>query len=112
MMCSYGALNVSNSSSSSSMVPDCADGNLINGVLRKSWNWSGFVVSDCDAVQGIEGHLRGIEHQAAAALAINNGVDLNCGPNYGNFLAPVRRMTARFSAAILSWDSQLPFCIA
>ena len=91
MMCSYGALNVSSPSSRSdknAMVPDCADGELINGVLRNHWNWSGFVVSDCDAVQGLEGHLPGIEHQAAAALAITNGVDLNCGPQYENFLAP------------------------
>eukprot|EP01051_Picozoa_sp_SAG22_P016070 SAG22_NODE_2200_length_2844_cov_2.300911_1_plen_863_part_00 len=90
MMCSYGALNVSSPASAkpSAMVPDCADGDLINGVLRNRWNWSGFVVSDCDAVQGIEGHIPGIEHQAAAALAIKNGVDLNCGPQYQNFLAP------------------------
>ena len=43
MMCSYGAVNGT---------PDCADGALINGVIRKEWNWTGFVVSDCDAVQG------------------------------------------------------------
>ena len=47
MMCSYGALNVSSRSGlPSTMVPDCADGNLINGVIRKRWNWTGFVVSD------------------------------------------------------------------
>lgn len=79
MMCSYGAVNGT---------PDCADGALINGVIRKEWNWRGFVVSDCDAVQGIEGHIPGIAHDAAAALAITGGVDLNCGPQYNNFLAP------------------------
>ena len=78
-MCSYGAVNGT---------PDCADGALINGVIRKEWNWTGFVVSDCDAVQGIEGHMPGIAHEAAAALAITGGVDLNCGPQYNNFLAP------------------------
>ena len=49
---------------------------------------SGFVVSDCDAINGIEGHVKGISHEAAAALAMNGGVDLDCGPFYQNFLAP------------------------
>ena len=41
MMCSYGSFNGQ---------PDCAHGDLINGVIRQKWNWTGFVVSDCDAV--------------------------------------------------------------
>ena len=32
--------------------------------------------------------MPGIAHEAAAALAITGGVDLNCGPQYNNFLAP------------------------
>jgi beta-glucosidase-like glycosyl hydrolase len=40
VMCSYNAING---------VPTCGDGNLMNGILRKKWNWTGFVVSDYDA---------------------------------------------------------------
>lgn len=41
VMCSYNALNG---------VPTCADTNLMNGVLKGQWNFSGFVVSDYDAL--------------------------------------------------------------
>ena len=30
-------------------VPTCADPNLLNGILRDRWNFTGFVVSDYDA---------------------------------------------------------------
>ena len=30
-------------------IPTCGDANLMNGLLRGAWNWSGFVVSDYDA---------------------------------------------------------------
>jgi len=83
MMCSYGAISINGS-----MVPDCGRGDLINGVIREKWNWTGFVVSDCDAINNIEQHLPGIEPEAAAAFAMNGGVDLDCGPFYQNFLAP------------------------
>ena len=40
MMCSYGSFNG---------LPDCLHGDYINGLIRAKWNWSGFVVSDCES---------------------------------------------------------------
>ena len=78
MMCSYGSFDGK---------PDCAHGDYLNGVIRQQFGWGGFVVSDCDAVNGIaSSHLPGTSGPAAAAMAMNAGVDLDCGPFYGSFL--------------------------
>ena len=42
-MCCHAAMQSLNG------IPTCGDANLMNGLLRGAWNWSGFVVSDYDA---------------------------------------------------------------
>ena len=56
---------------------------LIDTVLRGWWGFKGHIVSDCDAVEDIyKGHHIVKTAAQAAALAINKGLDLNCGTTY------------------------------
>lgn len=75
LMCSYNAING---------VPSCANTQTLDHMLRRDWGFSGYVVSDCDAV----GNLTDYQHYATdsaqgAAAALNAGVDLDCGNTYG-----------------------------
>ncbi|RDW68832.1 putative beta-xylosidase [Aspergillus mulundensis] len=73
-MCSYNALNG---------VPACADGYLLQTVLREHWGWEGdghWVTGDCGAIERIQTEHHYVETGAeAAAAAMNAGVDLDCG---------------------------------
>ncbi len=74
VMASYNSING---------VPACCNGALLNGLLRKEWGFGGHVVSDCGAVREIsESHHYAADETEAAALAIKNGCDLNCGSAY------------------------------
>ncbi|KAF7315476.1 Glycoside hydrolase family 3 protein [Mycena indigotica] len=80
VMCAYNAVNG---------VPACSDPYILQTVLRDYYGFpdDGYVVSDCDAVQSIyENHKFVNSYQAAAAVALNAGTDLNCGSIYGLFL--------------------------
>jgi len=56
---------------------------LIDTVLRGWWGFKGHIVSDCDAVEDLyKGHKLVKTPAEAAALAINKGLDLNCGTTY------------------------------
>jgi len=56
---------------------------LIDTVLRGWWEFKGHIVSDCDAVEDIyKGHHIVKTPAQAAALAINKGLDLNCGTTF------------------------------
>jgi beta-glucosidase len=61
----------------------CASPTLLQKFLREEWGFEGYVVSDCGAVDDI--FLNGLVHSAAeaAALAVKNGCDLECGCTYG-----------------------------
>ncbi len=60
--------------------PACGSKTLLKDILRDKWGFEGHVVSDCWAI--IDFHLH---HQVtnsveeSAAMAVNNGCDLNCG---------------------------------
>ncbi|SEN12309.1 beta-glucosidase [Sphingomonas gellani] len=71
LMCAYNAIHG---------VPACASGALMNDRLRRDWGFTGFTVSDCDAVSNIQlfHHYR-LDTAGAAAAAIRGGTDLNCG---------------------------------
>ena len=63
--------------------PCSASGFLLDTILRKTWGFKGHVVSDCDAVSDIYEQHKFVPTAAqAAALAINYGVDLNCGNTF------------------------------
>ncbi|MCU0489922.1 MAG: glycoside hydrolase family 3 C-terminal domain-containing protein [Anaerolineales bacterium] len=63
--------------------PCCASPTLIEKILRQEWGFQGYVVSDCGAVSDIySGHQVAADAAEAAALAVRNGCDLECGSAY------------------------------
>ena len=74
LMCSYNAIDGT---------PSCAKAELLQARVRDLWHFSGYVVSDCDAVGNItEYHHYAADPAHGAADALNAGVDLDCGSSY------------------------------
>lgn len=74
VMCAYNSVHG---------VPVCASDWLLNQRVRKDWGFAGLVVSDCDAIGNINHYQRYRQsNAAAAAVAINASMDLNCGKAY------------------------------
>ncbi|MCQ2462126.1 MAG: glycoside hydrolase family 3 C-terminal domain-containing protein [Clostridia bacterium] len=64
-------------------VPCCCNSRLLNDILRNEWGFAGHVVSDCGAIWDIfENHKYTPDETSAAAAALKNGCDLNCGSVY------------------------------
>jgi beta-glucosidase len=62
----------------------CASPTLLQNILRNEWGFDGYVVADCGAVDDIYyGHHLVKSATEAAALAVANGCDLECGCTYG-----------------------------
>ena len=63
--------------------PACGSRRLLKDILRGEWQFEGHIVSDCWAVNDFHLH-HGVTKTAAesAAMAVNNGCDLNCGNAY------------------------------
>ena len=58
----------------------CASKTLLLDILRDMWNFKGHVTSDCWALKDMnEGHGLTKNLEDSAALAANNGCDVNCG---------------------------------
>ncbi len=56
---------------------------LLQGILRRDWGFSGYVVSDCGAIDDIyKTHKIVATPEAAAALGVTKGCDLECGSVY------------------------------
>jgi beta-glucosidase len=63
--------------------PCCASNFLINELLRGKWQFQGQIVSDCWAVSDFHaGHKVTDNVVQSAALALNSGVDVNCGDEF------------------------------
>jgi beta-glucosidase len=63
--------------------PCCASVTLLERILRQEWGFDGYVVSDCRAIEDIYAHHKTVATpEEAAALAVKNGCDLNCGEVY------------------------------
>lgn len=103
----------------------CASPTLLQKILRDDWGFEGYVVSDCNAITDIfaDHHLTATPAQAAA-LALTNGCDLECGAVYQalsdaldqNLLtesdldkALTRTFTARFRLGMFDQPEQVPF---
>ena len=74
IMCSYNAINGT---------PSCANQDLLVKQVRERWGFSGYVVSDCGAIDDISSeHHYTADAIHGAAAALNAGVDLACGDSY------------------------------
>ncbi len=74
IMCAYNRTNNN---------PCCGSNELIENILRKSWNFKGHVVSDCGAIFDINNnHSFTNSDLESVAYAVKGGVDLNCGSMY------------------------------
>jgi beta-glucosidase len=70
VMCAYNAINGQ---------PACANDFLLTEILRKAWNFKGYVVSDCGAIDDIvQGHRYTENLAEAAAVSMKHGVDNDC----------------------------------
>jgi beta-glucosidase len=105
--------------------PCCASPTLLQQILRDEWGFEGYVVSDCGAIYDIFAHHQVVDsREAAAALAVKHGCDLNCGEVYGSLLSAldkglideatidkslVRLFTARFKLGMFDPPERVPY---
>ncbi len=81
-----GAYNRVNGESAS------ASQRLLGDILRKEWGFGGYVVSDCGAIDDIFKTHKIVESpEAAAALGLRRGCDLECGSAYRSLSGSPRR---------------------
>jgi beta-glucosidase len=65
----------------------CASLTLLEKILRQEWGFDGHIVSDCGAIDDIwKFHGLARNKEEAAALAVKNGCELNCGETYAALL--------------------------
>lgn len=63
--------------------PCCASKTMLQDILYGEFGFGGYVVSDCGAICDINNNHKITKNEAeSAALAVNNGCDLNCGTAY------------------------------
>ena len=83
IMCAYNSLNGA---------PVCASRRMMQEILRASWGFGGYVVSDCDAIADIYKHHKFAKtEEEAAALAVKAGTDLTCGNEYRALIPAVQK---------------------
>ncbi len=120
-----GAYSVMGAYNRTNGEPCCASPTLLQDILREEWGFEGYVVSDCGAIRDIHAHHQVVETpQEAAALAVKNGCELNCGEVYGALLIAVeqglideatidkaltRLFTARFKLGMFDPPDMVPY---
>lgn len=120
-----GAFSVMGAYNRTNGEPCCASPTLLQKTLRDRWGFEGYVVSDCGAIRDIFAHHRVVDSpEAAAALAVANGCDLNCGEVYKSLLialekglldevtidqAVTRLFTARFRLGMFDPPERVPY---
>src|SRR4051812_27356596 len=70
----------------------CGSDMLLKDILRGEWQFPGYIVSDCGAIDDIYlRHKVAPTAPAAAALAVKTGTDLDCGRVYPNLVDAVKQ---------------------
>ncbi len=83
VMCAYNAVDGE---------PCCANTYLLQNVLRDQWKFKGYITSDCWALSDmIDGHKYVATPAEAAAIALKNGVNLNCGAIFPSLTDAVKQ---------------------
>ncbi len=106
-------------------VPGCASDELLHKRLREQWGFTGYVVSDCGAVNDIQAnHHYTTSLGAAAVAAVKAGTDLTCGTEYRTLVdevkaghlaeadidrAVTRLFTARFRLGMFDPPERVPY---
>jgi len=78
VMCAYNSLEGE---------PCCGNNRLLTQILRNQWGYDGLVVSDCWAISDFyhpNAHASQPDAVHAAANAVLNGTDLECGSDFSN----------------------------
>ncbi|MDR2057072.1 MAG: glycoside hydrolase family 3 C-terminal domain-containing protein [Dysgonamonadaceae bacterium] len=67
-------------------VPVAKSKELLQGILREEWGFSGFIVSDCGAIGNLTSrkHYTAKDFVEAANQALAAGIATNCGDTYNN----------------------------
>lgn len=70
----------------------CGNTYLLQDVLRKEWSFKGHIVSDCWALSDFyQGHKIVSNPVQAAVLALNRGVNLECGSTFPSLVEAVKQ---------------------
>ena len=78
-------------------------------ILRGEWSFTGYVVSDCGAIDDIYlRHKVAPTAAAAAALAVKTGTDLDCGRVYPNLVDAVQQGLITEAQIDVSRDAAVP----
>ncbi|HEX8118164.1 MAG TPA: glycoside hydrolase family 3 C-terminal domain-containing protein, partial [Pyrinomonadaceae bacterium] len=83
VMCAYNRINGE---------PACANTHLLGDLLRGEWGFTGYVVSDCGAIDDIyRRHNFTKTPEEASAVAVKRGTDLECGDTYRALVNAVKQ---------------------
>lgn len=81
LMCAYNAIDGE---------PACANTFLLSDVLRKDWDFKGYITSDCGAITDVaNGHKFAPDLEHAAAVSLRAGTDTSCGGEYATLAKAV-----------------------
>src|ERR687890_411546 len=72
--------------------PACANTHLLGDLLRGEWGFTGYVVSDCGAIEDIFRRHNFVKTpEEASAVAVKRGTDLECGDTYRALVSAVKQ---------------------